>query len=253
MRSPSRSTSEREPAEPAGVSGREAILEIEDLQNRLAERTVQREPFWRALIDDPAAVPENVFHGLCAENYHLLFRESYFDAPILSYAGSAAARRLFNAFYVEEFGHDALLLRALSSLGITAEDLFETTPLPETAALYNALAYWARYDPLFFFTTLGPLEGREVEIDSFVGAARRRGLPAAFVEPIAAHARINKDSGHGLLARTIFDAIPVVAAADLARLRRLTELFVRLYARFYGGVWRHYAGGGAVVRRVTEL
>jgi len=243
----------RSAAERAAVSGREAILEIEDLQNRLAETTIQREPFWRALMDDPAGVAENVFHGLCAENYHLLFRESYFDAPVLSFAGSAVARKLINTFYVEEFGHDELLLRALGSLGVTREDLLETAPLPETAALYNALAYWARYDPLFFFTTLGPLEGREVEIDSFVGAAQRRGLPAAFVDPIAAHARINKDGGHGLLTRAIFDAIPVVGAADLARLRRLTELFARVYARFYAGIWRHYGAGGALVRRVGDL
>ncbi len=243
----------RSAAERTCVSGREAILEIEDLQNRLGEQTVQREPFWRALVDDPAAVPENVFHGLCAENYHLLFRESYFDSPVLSYAGSTAARKLINEFYLEEFGHDELLLKSLASLGVTREDLFRTAPLPETAALYNALAYWARYDPLFFFTTLGPLEGREVEIDSFVTAARRRGLSAAFVEPVAAHARINKDGAHGLLARAIFDAIPVVAAADLARLRRLTGLFGRIYARFYAGVWRHYAAGGALVRPVTEL
>lgn len=241
------------PRPEAAVGGRELILEIEDLYNGLMERTVQRNPFWRAMVEDPAGTPEAVFHGMCVENYHLLFRESYFDSPVLCYPYSREARRLINEFYCEELGHDELLLRALESVGLDRDGLYGSVPLPGTMALCNALSHWARHDPLFFFTTLGPLEGRDVEIDSFVLACRRRGLPEAFVGPIHSHANINKAGGHGLLTRRIFEAIPAVGAADAERIRRQTRLFVAIYDRFYDGIWRHYSSGGALLRPVGDI
>src|SRR5207247_6413006 len=117
------------------MSGKELLLAVEDLYNRLAARTFQLNPFWRAMVDSPEDVPERVFFGMCIENYHLLFRESYFDAPVLSYPGSRTARRLINEFYCEEFGHDELLLQALTSIGLSRDALYASVPLAETMAL----------------------------------------------------------------------------------------------------------------------
>jgi hypothetical protein len=234
------------------LSGRGLILLVEDLSARLGARTLQVNPFWRAMVKDPESTPASAFHGMCIENYHLLFRESYFDAPVLSFASSRRARELINAFYCEELGHDKLLLKALESIGIDAEVLYRTVPLAGTMALCNALSYWARHDPLFFFTTLGPLEGRDVEVDSFVTAARQRGLPDAFVDPIMAHANINKNSAHGLLTREIFEHLPAVSRATAIRVLRNTELFIRIYDRFYSDIWQHYVERGGSLRQVDE-
>jgi hypothetical protein len=231
------------------VSGTTLILAVEDLYNRLSARSLQRNPFWRALVDDPRSVPNAVYHGLCIENYHLLYRESYFDSPALSFPWSERVRVKFNEFYCEEFGHDRLLLKSLESLGLKAEMLYNSVPLRGTMALCNALSYWSRHDQLFFLTTLGPLEGRDVEIDSYVTAARAKGLPEAFVGPINAHANINKNSAHGLLTRELFAAIPVVTRADAARIYRQTELFVRIYDQFYTDVWDYYRGCGRQLLR----
>jgi hypothetical protein len=232
------------------MSGKQAILAVEDDLNRALQQTVYQNVFWKKMLDPTADVPLSVFHGMCIENYHFLFRESWFDSPALPFPGNTKARVLMNAFYCEELGHDELLLRALESIGLTREALFEAVPLPQTMALCNALSYWARYDPLFFYSTLGPLEGKEVEIDSFVRACETRGLPEAFVGPIRTHAQINKNGAHGLLARRIFEAIPAVSGADLARLRRTTRLFVELYDDFYTGIWEHYSRGRPLLRRI---
>jgi heme oxygenase-like protein len=232
------------------ISGKQAVLELEDDLNRLLHRTVYQNVFWKKMLDPAADIPLAVFHGMCIENYHFLFRESWFDSPALSFPGNTKARVLMNAFYCEELGHDELLLGALESLGLTRADLFETVPLRQTMALCNALSSWARYDPLFFFSTLGPLEGKEVEIDSFVTACERRRLPEAFVGPIRTHAQINKSGAHGQLARKIFDAIPAVSGADLERMRRTTRLFVELYDDFYTAIWEHYATAPSLLRRV---
>lgn len=236
----------------AAIPGARLILDIEDLQSRLMSRTIQRNPFWRAMQDDPEKAPDRLFHGLCVENYHLLFRESYFDAPVLSYAANTEVRLLLNEFYCEEIGHDRILLKALNAIGLTEEALFASRPLRGTLALCNALSYWARHDPLFFLTTLGPLEGGDAEVDSFVEACRRKGLPEAFVGPIANHARINREGDHGNLTRKIFSAIPAVSAADCERLMRQTHMFIAIYDDFYLNLFEHYGRGGPLVRSVWE-
>lgn len=235
------------------LSGRELILAVEDFQNKLSARTLQENPFWRALVVDPTSVPERVFHGMCIENYHLLYRESYFDAPALSYAYSDNVRRLMNEFYCEEIGHDRLLLQSLVTIGLDSDGLFKTLPLSGTMALCNSLSVWARHDPLFFFTTLGPLEGRDVEIDSYVIAMERKGMPESFIGPIRAHAEINKNSEHGLLTREIFDEIPAIGPNVVNNIMRKTKLFIDIYDNFYSQIWHYYNTFDLNARRIQNI
>jgi hypothetical protein len=158
-----------------------------------------------------------------------------------------------NKFYGEEYGHDELLLKALRSLGFTREDLADTIPLPQTMALCNALAYWASYDPLFFFTTLGVLEGKESKVDSYIEACEKLGLDRAFVGPIRAHANLNVEGEHGSLTRALFQALPCVDTASVRRWRGLTHVFVELYDDFYTGIWDFYSTAPSLLRRVSEI
>jgi hypothetical protein len=236
------------------ITGHVLILWVEDLYNRLSAKSLQQNPFWRSLVDRPGDVPEKVYHGVCIENYHLLYRESYFDAPALSFSFSQTLRRRFNEFYCEELGHDRLLLKALQAIGLTEEELFMSAPLRETVALCNALSYWARHDPLFFFTTLGPLEGGNgADVDSYVLAMREKKMPEAFVAPVEKHANINKNSAHGLLTRELFDSVPVVSVADATRILRQTPLFIALYDQFYSAIWEHYSKDRGLLRPVNDI
>lgn len=238
------------------ITGRQLILLVEDRYNRLTSRTLQCNPFWRAMVERPAEVPDAVFHGMCIENYHLLCRESYFDAPALSFPSSRHARELLNAFYTEEIGHDRILLRSLESIGLSEEELHASIPLRATMGLCNSLSYWARHDPIFFLTTLGPLEGRDVDVDSFVLAAERKGMPEAFVGPIRTHAHINRDSEHGLLTRQLFEHLPAIGADDARRVLDATALFIAIYDRFYTNIWDHYSMLGpddSLLRAVGDL
>lgn len=228
------------PAAPVAYTGREFILEFEEEMDRLMEHSVQRNRFWTAIRETPETVPNPVYWGMCVENYHILARESLFDGPVLSFSGSHVVRAALNKFYSEELGHDRLLLNSLRSLGLAENDVRDSIPLATTWALIDGLAYWARFEPLFFAATLGILEGREVAEDAFVAAARHRRLPKGFVEPMVAHARINAAGRHGELTRELFAAIDVVNAGERSRLRDLLPLFVSLYDNFYTGIWDHY-------------
>jgi hypothetical protein len=235
------------------ITGRVLILRVEDLYNRLSAKSVQKNPLWRALVEKPKDVPEKIYHGICIENYHLLYRESYFDSPALSFSFSQLLRRKFNEFYCEELGHDRLLLKALEAIGLTEEALFMSAPLRETVALCNALSYWARHDPLFFFTTLGPLEGGNVDVDSYVLAMREKKMSDAFVSPVETHANINKNSEHGLLTRELFESVRVVSVADATRILRQTPLFVAMYDQFYSAIWEYYSKDRGLLRPVAII
>jgi len=236
-------------------SGSEVILEIEELVEQYCDETIYRNPFWRTCLSarGPGDVPQKLATGMVIENWHFLFRESYFDAPVLSYVTNTAVRLLLNEFFSEEYGHDEILLRSLNFVGLSREDMMDAIPLPETMGLCNALAYWAHSDPLFFFTTLGLLEGQGMKHDSFIEACERSELPDEFVEPLRVHANINIGAGHGNLTRSIFKEIPALDPATIARLKRQVRLFVELYDAFYLGVWRHYTSEGPLLRRVSEL
>ncbi|OHX13351.1 hypothetical protein BI347_07385 [Chromobacterium sphagni] len=244
----------RSVAPAAGKTGMETLLEIEDLSNHLLYQTLYRNAFWVNCqnASQPGDIPEKVFHGMVIENYHFLFRESYFDAPVLSYVPNTRVRLAMNAFFAEEYGHDELLLQALNRIGISREDLARAVPLPQTMALCNALAYWSHNDPLFFFTTLGILEGKDIRQDSFLDAAYRLGLDPAFLRPVKAHSDINLKGEHGSLTRQIFSQIDVVDLETVRRMHAQTHLFVELYDAFYSAVWRHYSGDGPLLRRIED-
>jgi hypothetical protein len=235
--------------------GAEVILEIEDLVEDLCAATVFQNPFWKTCLSarGPGDLPEKLAIGMIIENWHFLFRESYFDAPVLSYVPNTAVRLLLNQFFSEEYGHDEILLQALNFAGLTREDMLDAIPLPETMALCNALAHWAHTDPLFFFTTLGLLEGQEKRYDSFIEACERVGLPEGLVKPLKTHANINIGAAHGNLTRAVFHEIRALDEGTIARLKRQARLFVELYDNLYTGVWRYYTSGSPLLRRVRDL
>ena len=201
----------------------------------------------------PGDLPKRLAIGMVIENWHFLFRESYFDAPVLSYVPNTQVRLLLNQFFSEEYGHDEILLKSLNFVGISREDMADAIPLPETMGLCNALSYWAHNDPLFFFTTLGLLEGQGMKKDSFIEACERCDLPEGFVAPLRIHANINIDAAHGNLTRAIFKEIPCLDYETVSRLKRQIPLFVELYDNFYTGVFRYYTSDAPLLRRVSEL
>ncbi|MBS0967758.1 hypothetical protein P0E69_06610 [Chimaeribacter arupi] len=238
----------------AYLSGDEAILILEDLQAKLLYSTLYKNKFWQAM-QTPGDVPEKVYYGMAIENYHFLFRESWFDSPVLSFQMSTKARLIMNEFYGEEYGHDELILKALNHIDIQRADISETLPLPETLALCNALAYWSANDPLFFFSTMGILEGKDIKVDSYILAMEQSGkVSESFIKPIKEHANINIDAEHGILTRELFHEIPVVRLDQMKSMIANTYLFVELYDNFHSAVWNHYADDKKpLLRRLSNI
>ena len=222
-------------------SGASVILELQELSASLISKTINKNPFWENVLNNSKECPASVFYGLAIENFHFLFREALFDSPILGYVPNAKVRQIMNEFYIEEFGHDDLVLQALESINISRETMQVSLPLPETLAMCNALSYYASNDPLFFFSTLGILEGGDIETDVFIEACNNKGLSEGFIGPMKTHSDININDEHGNLTRLIFAEIPAIDEQTVQRLRRQTYLFIEMYDNFYTAIWNHYS------------
>lgn len=234
-------------------SGSQALLEIEDLASELMEKTINRNIFWTSVLGEPGKCPKNAFYGLAIENYHFLFRESLFDSPVLPFLANTRTRHLMNEFYCSEYGHDEIVLRAMNAIGITRADAQDSMPLPETLALCNALSYWAGNDPLFFFATLGVLEGKDAEVDLFIEACERNELPPGFIVPMRQHSDINRKAEHGNLTRLVFSEIPFIDDETMGRMRRQMRIFVEMYDDFYSAIWSFYTTTTDLVRRMSTI
>jgi hypothetical protein len=96
------------------------------------------------------------------------------------------------------------------------------------------------------------MEGKDLEVDSFVLACQRNGLPESFTGPILTHAKINMNAEHGNLTRLAFRDIPAVDESTRQRFIAQTHLFVEIYDAFYSAIWDHYTTAPSLLRRVSE-
>jgi len=236
------------------MSGLAAVLMLEGTIDRLCSTTLERNPFWNACIaaKNRGDVPDRVVIGMVIENWHFLHREAYFDAPVLGYVPNLAVRQSMNAFFSEEYGHDEILLRSLNAVGISRDEMYDSAPLPATMGLCNALAHWSHYDPMFFFLTMGVLEGQGLRSDSFLDACERMSWPHGFIAPLRAHSMLNIKGEHGNLTRKLFVQMPLLAASEVRRLRGKLSSFVEIYDAFYRQVFSHYSSTSRQLRRISN-
>lgn len=65
-----------------GLSGSGALLILEDYANELLYKTLYKNIFWQHIqTATQREIPNSVIYGFVIENYHFLYRESWFDSP----------------------------------------------------------------------------------------------------------------------------------------------------------------------------
>lgn len=233
-------------------TGIEALLDLEDLLNDLLYSKIYQDTFWKKCQQESPDIPKNVLYGMAIEHYYFLTLQTYFDSPILGIQTTGKIHELMMEFFHDEYRHDKIILKALNSIGINEQDLKESMPLPSTLALCNALAFWSRNDPYFFFLILGTLEGKDLAEDTYIEVCKRIGLEQDFVKPIEAHANVNLTYQHGNLTRLIFKEIPHVDEFTFKHLKSQTHLFVEMYSNFYRDIWNHYSTTPSLLRNIYQ-
>ena len=231
------------------ISGKECMLKIEDEQHAWLHTLLYQNPLWSAL-SQPSNISKNFYLGIAIETYHLLSNGVVFDSPALPFYGAEKTRKEMSEVFCEENGHGEIFLSALAAEGFSKKNIKSTVPLAETKGLINALAFWSANDPLFFFSCMEIIEGKDNEVDTVVLAMEASGkMSPEFVRKIKAHSLLNIEEAHASFGRRLLSGIEVINPYDAERAIRQTKLFVELYHAFYLAVWNYYSDESSPVLR----
>jgi hypothetical protein len=108
----------------------------------------------------------------------------------------------------EEKDHDQWLLDDITTLGISAEDVFRTTPLPSVVSLLGAQYFWMFHiHPVTVFGYLIVLEGYPPLVEQLEEIQSRTGLPTTAFRCLKSHAEDDPD--HIAALNRTLDAMPL--------------------------------------------
>ena len=237
-----------------GHSDIDPLMELEDLTHQLLDKSVAENPFWKQIKYAESELPINVLYGFAIENYHFFCRKCVFDSPVLGFQNSTKFRQLINKRYCQEYGQDELWLEALYAIGISREELIDTMPLPQTMALYNALAYWANFEPLFFLSIRGFLTSQTLHnFEYYLQACTRLELDSHFIYPIKQLVNTNLKREQINLSSCVFQEILHIDGETRQRFRGQIYLFMEIYDNFHRAIWNYYSSASHLLRSVSAI
>lgn len=240
---------ESEPPSTDGVrSGLQLYREVRRLADRQIERNA-RSSFTTALREGRATRRQMV--GYALEYFWIVKTAPALIGPALSTAHTAGERALIQDFLRSELGHDRFLGRALEAAEVSPEEMEAHQPLPATFALCASLGVYARQHPLSFKACLFLFErAQPAFIDAFDARCRALGLPAAFHEPLRAHADINEDYDHEDISRALMAFDEAIAPEACTVVKRHVALMVETMVQQEEQILAWYGQGRGRVARI---
>lgn len=194
-------------------NGLKFITKIEDFyykwQSEHGETTVATR-----ILDGKASL--NLITGWTFEYYYVTNRAHDCISPSISRAHGVFQDMLIDFFH-EEYRHDKMIQKSLSTLGYKKEDLDNVLPLPYTAALANLLCKWAHTDLLSFYAALFIFEGTADEGNGYIDALTQYDLPKGYIKPQMTHNTINVEGDHGNVSRDFYSKIEHISLTEQQR------------------------------------
>lgn len=236
-------------------SGLEVFLELEYLSNELFESKSKTNLFSsdKSNISD---LPTNVIYGFAIETYHLFCSQTDINInySVPSCENTAQTKNLINQLYNKEHGKDKFLAEAVKYIGINCEDLSDIIPLPQTMSMCNSLAYWASFDPLFYFSILGILVNQNLtNFTYYLQSCESVNANFNFIQSIRKLVNYLHSNKFDSISRQIFQQISYIEEPTKQRLRRQTYLFIDIYTNFNCAILEYYSTSNTLLRRVSEI
>jgi pyrroloquinoline quinone (PQQ) biosynthesis protein C len=205
-------------------SGVQLYREVLRLADRVTGR-LAKSAFYKALLEGRASRQQIIGYGL--EYYWIVKAAPGIIGPALSMAHCVEERALLQDFLKSELGHDKFLGEALTTVGVTPEQLEAHQPLPTTFALGASLGVYARQHLLSFKASLFLFErAQPAFIDAFDDRCRALGLPEAFYLPLREHADLNSEYDHADISRSLMALEHAVDSETCVVVKRHVSLMV---------------------------
>lgn len=194
----------------------------------IAESEAKQNFSWYESLDDLRKQDESSF----IEMSKFAIRQTHYVTQHCTYSLAPAvdsfveARNHVKDFIREEHGHDKLVWRSLSALGV--ENPNEVELLPETKMSMELLRFSAEQAPLAFACLIGVFEGTGyTEKDPMATLLEMSSYPEA-AEGLQIHFEINRDHKHSAVGETLLENMGAVSYEHAVAAIRLSELIVEI-------------------------
>jgi len=226
------------PRVPDAIKGRQFYNDLYRMADR-AKRRYFKSRYYEALLSGEVTRAQLI--GYALEYYHLVAMAPTLLAPALAYADSPRSKTLLLDFYESELRHDRFLIGALGAVGVSADTLAETVPLPATFALCSSLGAYARQHLLSFKAALFLFEEPYDEFnDAFRARCQALEMPPRFYEPIIRHAALNEDAEHDAISERLVSDVEAVSTEEQQVVKKHIAIMIETLARQEEQILRYY-------------
>jgi pyrroloquinoline quinone (PQQ) biosynthesis protein C len=197
---------------------------------------------------------KEVFLGLILETYHYVKSASKHIATAIAHCNNPAFAPILSQYFVDEWNHGPLILRALVNMGLPQEWVEEAHPIIGTWSIVNNLCEIARQDTLSYLACTTLFEAKDDDFASAADNLRRtaaaHGYPADSMEPILQHAQIDIESGHVGLLQEALRNVAVVPAEQAHRAVNNLHDMKHSYDQLHDQIIQYYSDIANYIPRV---
>jgi hypothetical protein len=189
----------------------------------------------------------SVAKGYCLESSHVLRSAPDEIALAIAHSPNEDVRNHYMKFYIEERTHGGLLVKALTSWGMTRQEIQNSVPLPTTAGLLQAYKGLVQKDVLYYAACLMRDEASSLDADTpperdmYTGMERHYGVPDPVVKFLRWHEAFDKKAAHGFFPELVFSSFPIIDEARARGTVGALRLIIDLHDSFRRGVLEHYS------------
>lgn len=220
-----------------GKSGLNFILDLEDHYHSWQNFTKETD-LTKKILDQKAS--KNLLMGFAFEYYHVTRRCHECLTPAIAKSHGNTKLKVFD-FFIEEYRHDKLLIKSLTSLGFDRTEIEDSLPLPYTQSIMNMLSKWAHTDILSFMAGIFIFEGTDYDSLAYKHALESYSeLPEDFAKFQNTHGDINIEGDHGNVTRDFFIDIEYISEEDQQRVIKNIHLLNELQLRMHQNTIDYY-------------
>jgi len=221
------------------TSGVNFMLEAERLTSK-ALRDLGPSRYLTASAD--STISDRLVKGVYIEEYHVTRRFVEIIVPTLAKRVNDGLRAMLFRYYAEEVGHERFERATCKSLGVDANLLDRSLPLPLHLAFVEVFTHFAETYPIGYLISIFVTEGMP-GVSSPINDRLMAKLSqnAEFRKVADRHDSLNDDLNHESLSRLMMARVPSVPPATQVRaLQHLLEL-VELNHRTWNTLYDYYS------------
>jgi pyrroloquinoline quinone (PQQ) biosynthesis protein C len=224
------------------VTGKDFVEQI-DKSSHMWKKQIGYHSLFSKLYNNE--LPKEVFIGYILETYHYVKSAAKHISTAIAHCNDPKYLPILNEYFVEEYDHTKLVLKALKNLGISKEEAENAHPIIGTMSLVNMLCEIGREDTLAYLTCTSLFEARKEDYEESKKAlekmASNYSLQYEQVDPFIDHLREDVEAGHTGLLEEAIDAEQLIPATQAHFIVNCMHDLKHSYDQYHDQIIQYYS------------